>query len=279
MKTASLMTAAGAVALLAALSSPAAAQDWSGPYVGGYAGYSVIKGEDDETLTFDTNLDGTYGDTVNTTAPANAFSPGFCDGSPNGNNAGAGCTDDKDDSGEVGVRAGYDMQFGSFVVGGVVDFGTGGGEDSVTGFSTTPANYSFERELDYLAAARLRIGYAYGRYLPYVTGGYANGKMVSTFSTSNGVNSFDPIKVTDNIDGYQLGAGMETKLTSNISVGLEYMYTSLDAGSDAHTVRVGPGTAPATNPFLLVNAAGTDMRRTGEDFEQHAVRLTMGVRF
>lgn len=53
--------------------------------------------------------------------------------------------------------------------------------------------------------------------------------------------------------------------------------TDLDV--DPHIVRVGPGTAPATNPFLLVSAEGTDLRRTSESFERHSVRLTAAVRF
>jgi len=277
MKTAYL-AAAGACALFTAIAGQASAQDWSGPYVGGFAGYSVVDTEEGQSFVFDKNQDGNFNDTVLTAASVNAFGPGFCDGSPNGNNAGAGCKDDKDDTGEVGLRAGYDMQFGSFVAGIVGDFGTGSGEDSVTAFSTTPANYSFERELEHLAAVRLRLGYAVGPYLPYITGGYANGRLQSTFSSSNGMNSFTPKVIEEDIDGYQAGAGIETLVGSNVSVGLEYMYTSLDDDTN-HVVRVGPGTAGPTNPFLIANATGTDLRQTGEDFDIHAVRLTATLRF
>ncbi len=272
------MLAAGGAAVLALGAGQASAQDWSGFYVGGFTGYAMTQGEDSETTRFDTNLDGTFSDTVRTTAGADAFSPGFCDGTPNGNNAGAGCSDDADDNGEIGLRAGYDWQAGSIVFGVVGDIGYAGGEDSVTAFSTTPANYSFERDLDSLAAVRARLGFATGRFLPYVTGGYARGKVNSSFSSSNTANSFTPGTRDETVDGYQLGGGVETMVASNISVGLEYVYTSLD-DDEGHVVRVGPGTAPATNPFLLVNPLGTDIRRSNDNIELHAFRVTAALRF
>lgn len=258
----------------------ASAQDWKGFYAGGFAGYSLVQGQDDETVLFDNNLDGTFGDTVramNATTGPDAFSPGFCDGSPNGNNAGAGCRDDKDDGGEIGGRIGYDFQSGSFVFGGLVEFGRPEGEDSVTAFTITPANYSFEQELDYLAAARVRLGYATGRFLPYVTAGYASGNLNSTFSTSNVVNSFIPSEQDDTADGFQVGGGIETRVTPSLSIGLEYVYTDLDV--DGHIVRTGPGIAPANNAFLLRNPLGTDQLRSSDSFELHAFRVTAAFRF
>ena len=82
------------------------AQEWTGLYVGGHLGLSKVR-DGGESLLFDTNKDGNYGDTVRTLTGANAFSPGFCDGASLGNNAGAGCESD-DDKGTYGLRAGYD---------------------------------------------------------------------------------------------------------------------------------------------------------------------------
>jgi len=39
------------------------------------------------------------------------------------------------------------------------------------------------------------------------------------------------------------------------------------------------GTTAATNPFLLVNTAGTDFRRTDDDFEVDSFRVTASYRF
>jgi outer membrane immunogenic protein len=86
------------------------ASDWSGAYVGGHLGYAFQDDDDDERLVFDTDLNGAYGDTVATSAGADAFSPGFCGGFAQGTTPGAGCEDDEDGV-DVGLRAGYDYQF------------------------------------------------------------------------------------------------------------------------------------------------------------------------
>ena len=58
----------------------------------------------------------------------------------------------------------------------------------------------------------------------------------------------------------------------------EYIYTSLEPKD--YTVRVGAGTAPATNPFILPpNTTGTDMIRSNGRFGLHAVRIGMNYRF
>jgi len=275
---AAVSAAALAPLLLAGIAAPAAAQDWSGVYVGGYAGYQMPSQDEDERILFDTNLDGTYGDTVRTTAAADAFSPGFCDGRPNGNNAGAGCTDDEDGTGEVGIRGGYDFQAGAWVFGVVGEAGVTGVENAVTGFSTTPASYTFESEVTSIAALRGRVGYAMGSYLPYVTAGYARANIEQTYATSNAANSFSPIRDTTDADGFQVGGGVEKWLTSSITVGVEYLYSDLDV-NDGMVVRTGPGTAPATNPFLLVNPAGTNQIRSSDSIELHSFRVTAAVRF
>lgn len=274
------ISAAATALLLTGVAAPALAQsqDWSGPYIGVYGGATATNDDEDERLGFDRNLDGRYGDTVATAAGANAFSPGSCDGAPNSNVPTAGCDSDADGA-EGGVRAGYDFQFGSFVVGAVAEYsGFSGAEDSVTSYSTTPASYTFERKLDNLAAIRGRLGYAWGPALIYGTGGYAQGDIANQFYTSNTANSFTARGGDDKADGYQAGGGVEYMLAPNLSVTGEYIYTSLEPSE--YVVRVGAGTAPATNPFILPpNTAGTDMIRSNGRFGLHAVRIGMNYRF
>lgn len=268
---AALFTAFGA--------APAMAQstDWTGPYIGLYGGMTQENGQEDERLRFDRNLDGNYGDPVSLAAGGDAFSPGFCGGAANGNSQPQGCDDDGRGS-MAGIRAGYDYQLGAFVIGAAIDYSVGNQEDSVTGFSTTPANYIFVRKLESLAAVRARLGYAWGPALAYVTGGYASGKVENRFRSSNGANTFTATTDDDKADGYQAGGGVEYRLADNLSVTGEYLYTSLDAGD--HVIRVGPGTAPATNPFILApNTTGTDMIRSNSKFGMHAFNIGMSYRF
>jgi outer membrane immunogenic protein len=111
----------------------------TGFYVGGQIGYGFQPNDDDETIEFDTNLDGTFGDTVRTSTSADAFSPGFCGGTANGPSAGEGCRSDRDRP-EYGAHVGFDYDMGNgFVVGVVGDYTRSRLRDSVSSFSTTPA--------------------------------------------------------------------------------------------------------------------------------------------
>ena len=282
------VSAAATALLLTGVAAPAMAQswmpnwdarpNWTGGYLGVYGGATVTNDQEDERLRFDRNLDGNFGDTVTTAAGADAFSPGSCGGAPNGNVPTAGCDEDSDGS-LGGFRAGYDYQFGSFVVGGQVEYsGHVGAEDSVTSYSTTPASYTFSRKLENLAAVRARVGYAYGPALLYGTAGVATGEMSNRFYSSNTQNSFDGREAAGEADGYQAGGGVEYMLAPHLSFTGEYIYSSLEPKD--FTVRVGRGVAAANNPFVLTpNTTGTDMIRSNGRFGLHAVRIGRNYRF
>lgn len=275
------LSAASLAVLLAGVAAPALAQsapDWSGPYIGVYGG--VVENNEDagEGLVFDRDFDGQFDDTVvlNGTT-TNAFSPGSCDGAATAQEAAGGC--DLDPTGvDASIRAGYDMQFGPLVVGLVGELSAVDLEDSVTSFSSTPAAYVFTRQVEQMAALRARIGFPVGPALLYATGGAARAKVENSFRTTNTTNSFTETVNEDDADGYQLGAGVEWKLARNLSLTGEYLYSNLQPGD--HVVRAGQGTAPATNPFILPpNTAGTDITRSNDGLELHALRLGMNVRF
>ena len=273
-----LLAAASLATLAMAGAANAQVSDWSGPYVGVVAGYADRSESKGESIAFDTNLDGKFGDTVNTAAGANAFSPGFCGGSFQTNAAAGGCNKDDKTDVELAVRAGYDMQFGNWVVGGVAEYGRLQLQDSVTAFSTTPAAYNFTRKLTEVYALRARGGYAFGENLVYVTGGYAHGQIKHSFRTTNTVNAFPLDGTGKGADGYQLGFGVEHKFTPHIVLGAEFLRTSLkdeDFGTRATT----NGTTAATNPFLLVNTSGTAFQRTDDDVDYNSFRVTASYRF
>lgn len=278
----SLIKTTLAAAVLSVVSIPAFAQStddrWSGLYVGGSVGAGYGSDDSDRSVKFDTNLDGSYNDTVRTAAGADAFSPGFCGGKATSPRPGTGCSDDKGGA-EYGARVGYDWQSGSWVYGVVGEYTKNDTRDSQTAFSTTPAFYTFTRDLDSMIAVRGRVGYTFGAtqdFLAYFTAGGVQAKIDHSFTTSNGANSFTP-SGDDKANGYQAGVGFERLVNDNFSVGLEYLYTEVK--DDDYKVAVGRGTAPATNPFLIVNPAGTDMRRSDEDFAYGALKLTATYRF
>lgn len=273
--TAALLLGAGSVA----------AQDWNGPYISLSAGGAMIDDDEGETVVFDTNLDGGFGDTVRTTGSIDAFGPstatpgGFCDGKATGNNLLAGCTDDDRFGGDFAARVGWDFQSGNWVYGVVGEAASVDVEDFVTAFSITPAAYQFNREVkEMVYAARVRGGYAFGKSLAYVTGGAAFAKVRDQYFTTNTTNSFAPLMSEQDATGYQVGLGLETWLNDRITLGAEYLYTSLDT-DEGLTVRTGPGTAPLTNPFRIVNPNGTDQRRTSDELAFHGFRVSLAARF
>lgn len=274
-----------AVTILGA-TRPAQAQDWSGLYVGGSIGSGIVKKHNSEIVTFDTNLDGTFNDTVRTAAGADAFSPGFCGGLAVNATAASGCSDDENGL-DVGGRVGYDRQFGMFVIGGLLEVSRTDVTDYATAFSTTPAFYSFARDINFVAGFRARAGVAMNRLLIYGTAGPAWGSVGQAFTSSNTANAFVAVNQENDADddgfadegvwGYQAGAGVEFRLTGGLSVIGEYLYSSFD-NRDNSIIRSTRGTAPATNPFILVNTAGTDLRR-GETFAFQALRFGATYRF
>jgi outer membrane immunogenic protein len=276
------ISAASVALLIVAGAAPAAAQsmgDWSGVYGGVFGGVLQADDDSDETLVFDRDFDGQFDDTVVLNGTTNdAFSPGYCEGRAITNEAAGGC-DDNSGGVQGGLVAGYDFQFGNFVVGAVADVSVLDSQRSVTGFSTTPANYVFTQDIQDMAAIRARIGYAAGPALIYATGGAAYANVENRFSTTNTANLFTEQSNDDKMDGWQAGAGLEWRLAPNLSVTGEYLYTSLDG--DGQVVRAGnTGTTPATNPFILApNTTGTDIGTNFDSYDTHAFRIGMNVRF
>jgi outer membrane immunogenic protein len=269
-----LLASATLVVLAAPLPVLAQDTDWTGPYFGGRLGYTSQGEDKDETVLFDTNLDGEFGDTVNTVAGANAFSPGFCGGAALRVNV-SKCSDR--DGTEWAIHAGYDYQIGGSLVAGLVaEYGRSTIVDSVTAFSSTPAFYTLTRRLRDNGSVRARIGFALGDTLLYGTGGVAYGRIRHSFTSSNTINVFTQTG-DDDAWGYRAGGGVEHRFAENFSLGAQYLYTSLK--DDDFNVRVGGTNVPVSNPFILQNPMGTDFRRSGNRFNSHNLSVVASFRF
>ncbi|MGH6744690.1 outer membrane immunogenic protein [Novosphingobium sp. PhB57] len=260
-----------------ATDTPARDSHFDGPYVQAFGGLSTRGNDGGDSLRFDTDGDGRYDNTVNTAAGANAFSPGFCNGRALGATPDGGCRSDKDGA-EYGVRFGYDKRMGNnFVLGGLVEGVKSDAKDATSGYSTTPASYTIQRKLDYGLSARVRAGYTPGGgALFYVTGGGGVAKLDHSFLTTNTANSFDPQRNNKLVWGWQAGGGGEIMVARNVSLGLEYLYNRYN--DNKYNVEVGPGTAPATNPFLI-DSGSTNIKGSNKDFSYHSLRATVGFQF
>ncbi len=99
-----------------------------------------------------------------------------------------------------GAHAGYDYDFGSFVL---------GGELEISGFDV--ADSATATQVDSVTRLKLRAGYDAGDFLPYVTAG------VARLNTSGA-----PLGDVDD-DGTFYGLGLDYKMTDQIRVGGEVL--------------------------------------------------------
>jgi len=119
----------------------------------------------------------------------------------------------------IGGTLGYNMQTGNFVWGleGDVDLSTIKGSTSGgTGVCATPGCESRNR---WFGTARGRIGYAFDRWLPYLTGGAAFGDVKMSPNTG--------LSETKTKIGWTAGAGIEWAFMTNWSTKIEYLYADL----------------------------------------------------
>jgi len=116
-----------------------------------------------------------------------------------------------------GAYGGYNWQSGSWVYGVEGDLG-------YADASHTSGGLNVKQGID--GSLRGRIGWAADPFLTYITGGYA-----ATDSKLSGGGYSD----SSMLNGWTLGAGVETKLTHNMTARIEYRYS--DYGS--HTYDLG----------------------------------------
>jgi outer membrane immunogenic protein len=138
--------------------------------------------------------------------------------------------------GLIGGTIGYNYQVNQAV------FGLEGDLDwsNIRGSSACGVGLNCETRNNWLGTARGRIGYAFDRFMPYVTGGLAVGGVKNSISGAG--------DSTNTKAGYALGGGLEAALTGPWTAKVEYLYVDLgrnsaplgsDASFKANTVRAG----------------------------------------
>jgi outer membrane immunogenic protein len=162
-----------------------------------------------------------------------------------------------------GVQAGYNWQFGNWVLGLETDIQASGLKDDAACLLTCVAGQQMriEQSLGWFGTARARVGYTTGPVLAYYTGGFAYGGVKSTINETlaggTGVFGFD-----DTMTGWTLGSGVEASLGGNWTGKLEYLYLDLGNGGTAYTVG---GTAHVINSDIRshIFRAGVNYRIGG----------------
>ncbi|MDR3409051.1 MAG: outer membrane beta-barrel protein, partial [Methylovirgula sp.] len=84
---------------------------------------------------------------------------------------------------------------------------------------------------EYLGTARVRLGYAFGNILPYVTGGFAYGQTSSYYNINYAISGGPSGDIGNSAQhfqtGWTAGAGLEYQITPNLTFKTEYLYASL----------------------------------------------------
>jgi outer membrane immunogenic protein len=185
-----------AAVLLAMAVGPASAEvtDWTGFYVGLNSGYS-------------------FGDSdAHYTDPAFRVYP----------------VSSKPEGWSIGLQAGANYQltndtFNRVVLGFEVEFSYIDASDTIYDYLSDAhgrPNNSIETSSDYAGTARARLGYAAGRFLPYLTVGLAGAD--AKVSATDG-----SLEQSDFLLGWAIGAGVEYALAENWSLRAEYLHVDL----------------------------------------------------
>jgi len=172
-----------------------------------------------------------------------------------------------------GLQAGYNQQFGSFVVGiegdiqgaGIADTGSAT-RSPIEFFPELRATIRSRSRTSWYGTVRPRIGFAFDNILVYATGGVAFGGVKDSFTYSDTENYFASASKTDTRVGYTVGGGVEYGITHNWTVKLEYLYTDLgDKTLSSPETREGFST-----PYTVSSKIRTDF---------HTVRLGVNYKF
>lgn len=228
--------------------------DWTGFYVGGYAGDTMGRAAaNTSTLNppqyyFANNSVAA----ISTTGTQRVKSNGF-----NG-----------------GGTFGYNHQAGRFFVGGEIDFGTHRINKSASGTATypccAPTSFTITQSVksNWIMTARPRVGVALKNALLYATGGVAvtnikyDGKFTDTFSPATESGSFKKTKT-----GWTVGAGIEFKIAEKWSVKGDYLFSQFKRDSIEST-NLNIGTAVPFQPFTH-----------STDLKIHSLRFGINYRF
>ncbi|PSJ50340.1 outer membrane protein [Pseudaminobacter soli (ex Li et al. 2025)] len=175
----------GAKAADVVVQEPVAAYNWSGVYVGGQVGY-VAGGK----VNHDYVVSDMYDYRL---SPRGAFG---------------------------GIFGGYNYQLdGGVVVG--IEGDVNWGDVKATGETVGDPDFASTTKLAWNGSGRVRLGYAFDRVMPYVTGGFAVARL--RFEERENGSFYD--EAAKNLTGWTLGAGAEYAVTDNWTLRGEYRYT------------------------------------------------------
>ncbi len=163
--------------------------DWTGFYVGGHVGYG----------------DAGFGPGTNPLPEQGALLPHSATGFSGG------------------YQLGYNRQLSNRVVLGIEADATFTAPTDDPALARSPV--PFNTTIDYVGTVRGRVGYAFDRFMPYVTGGLAWGHMHINVNDADGVTPLFPVGHYQ--AGWTAGLGLEYAVSGNWTAKAEYQYVDL----------------------------------------------------
>jgi outer membrane immunogenic protein len=157
--------------------------------------------------------------------------------------AGGATVDSNSGGWSLGGQAGYNFDFGGFVIGGEADIQwTSIGISEDLGGGAT-----LDTKIDGFGSIRGRAGASFGQVMPYFTGGFAVARGSVSHTNAGGV-------VTTQANthmGWVLGGGLEAAATDNLTLKAEYLHYNLGAQTYTTDPR---GDMDVGHPFGIIRA-------------------------
>jgi outer membrane immunogenic protein len=150
-----------------------------------------------------------------------------------------------------GVTAGYNWQLRSLVLGIEGDLSYADVTGSTLSAGVPPCLVEgCTSKLTWFGTGRVRAGYAFDRFLPYVTGGFAvghvKGRADLVTCSSATFCGFDTTRW-----GWAVGGGLEYRLASRWSAKIEYLYINLGSPAFGVPALVTPDTTSALTTQIV----------------------------
>ena len=207
---------------------PPAVFDWSGGYVGVNIGVAV-GGEGNSALSI----------------------PGF-PSAETFNLASAGALG--------GMQAGYNYQFGNWVVGAEADLQGISNEKHTNCIlrCNGVSSATVSQDVSWLGTVRGRVGYATGPILNYFTGGFAYGGVRTSDAEVLGGIPAGSVAFNRTKTGFTLGSGLEAAIGGNWTGKIEYLYVDLGSTADGFTL--------GGTPHLLSTQVRENIFRAGVNY-------------
>lgn len=139
----------------------------------------------------------------------------------------------------VGGQIGYDYQFANRVVLGLesdLQWSDIKSSHQAATAASNPLDATYSntsQNLEWFGTTRARLGYSFGRLLPYVTGGVAYGKTTANGAQLLAGGGIVAGSASSTNVGWAAGAGLDIALSGNLSARAEYLYLQLPGVSGA----------------------------------------------